>query len=285
MRALLDRAFHKTFLEFADYRYLKVATLLVLASIVAYLVDPSALGHYGGTRTGYILGIAGAGLILWLMWFGIRKRRYRSRVGTVQGWLSAHVYLGIALIAVATLHTGFQMGWNIHTLAYALMLLVILSGFYGVYAYLRFPARLTDALGDETLEGLFLKIPTLDTEARRLALNLPDEVNRMVLAASRNTTIGGGVLAQLSGRAANCPTAAAVDFVGKMGPQLKGGDARRNHELFAVLIRKQSLLERARQAVMYKARLDLWLYAHVPLSLALLAALVAHVFSIFFYRA
>jgi hypothetical protein len=281
----LDRAFHKTFLEFADYRYLKVATALVLAAIAAYLGDPSTGVPYGGTPTGYVLGIAGALLILWLMWFGIRKRRYRSRVGTVQGWLSAHVYLGVALIAVATLHTGFQMGWNVHTLAYALMLVVILSGFYGVHAYLRFPERLTDALGDETLEGLFLKIPTLDTEAKRLALNLPDDVNRMVLAASRNTTIGGGVLQQLSGRAPHCPTTAAVDFVGKMGPKLKGGDARRNHELFAVLIRKQSLLDRARQAVMYKARLDLWLYAHVPLSLALLAALTAHVFSIFFYRA
>ncbi len=282
---MLERAFHKTFLEFAEYRYLKVAMLVVLMSVVAYFSDPSPVGRYGGTRTGYILGIAGAILIVWLMWFGVRKRRYRSRLGTVQGWLSAHVYLGAALIAVATLHTGFQVGWNVHTLAYALMLLVILSGFYGVYAYLRFPARLTDALGDETLEGLFLKIPTLDTEARRLALYLPDEVNRIVIAASRTTIIGGGVLNQLSGRAPNCPTTLAVNFVGKMGPNLKGGDARRNHELFAVLIRKQSLLDRARQAVMYKARLDLWLYAHVPLSLALLAALAAHVFSIFFYRA
>jgi len=50
-----------------------------------------------------------------------------------------------------------------------------------------------------------------------------------------------------------------------------------------VLLRKQALLRRARRDVAYKARLDLWLYVHVPLSIALLVALVAHIVSVFFY--
>jgi hypothetical protein len=33
----------------------------------------------------------------------------------------------------------------------------------------------------------------------------------------------------------------------------------------------------------YKAVLDLWLYIHVPLSVALLAALTIHVVSVFLY--
>ena len=49
------------------------------------------------------------------------------------------------------------------------------------------------------------------------------------------------------------------------------------------MARKQELVDRARRAVALKARLDLWLYIHVPLSLALLAALIAHVVSVFFY--
>ena len=32
-----------------------------------------------------------------------------------------------------------------------------------------------------------------------------------------------------------------------------------------------------------KAFLDIWLYFHVPLSFALLAALIAHIVSVFFY--
>ena len=39
----------------------------------------------------------------------------------------------------------------------------------------------------------------------------------------------------------------------------------------------------ARSDIAYRARLQLWLYLHVPLSIALLAALLAHVIALFFY--
>ena len=60
-------------------------------------------------------------------------------MGSVQGWTSAHVYLGTALLIIATLHAGFQVGWNLHTLAYVLMIVVIASGFFGLYSYLNIP--------------------------------------------------------------------------------------------------------------------------------------------------
>ena len=42
---------------------------------------------------------------------------------------------GLSLIVIVTLHTGFQFGWNVHTLAYGLMLLVIVSGIFGIVVY------------------------------------------------------------------------------------------------------------------------------------------------------
>lgn len=280
-----DETFYRNFLEVGSYRYLKLAAALVALSVVAYGRDSSPLGPSGGTTTGLWLGSIGALLIVWLMWFGIRKRRYRSRMGTLQGWLSAHVYLGLALIVVATLHTGFQAGYNVHTLAYILMMTVIASGAYGVHAYSRFPARMTEAMGDETLDGIFLKVPGLDQEARRLAMRLPDDISHAVLDAAQNSRIGGGVVAQLRGADPRCPTAAAAALVKARGASLKGEDLLANRELYSVLVRKQRLLERGRLAVMYKTRLTLWLYAHVPLAFALLMALAAHILSVFFYLA
>ena len=32
-----------------------------------------------------------------------------------------------------------QVGWNLHTLAYVLMIVVIASGFFGLYSYLNNP--------------------------------------------------------------------------------------------------------------------------------------------------
>src|SRR3546814_14386858 len=63
---------------------------------------------------------------------------------SLKAWTSAHVYLGLGLIVIGTWHTGFQLGWNVHTLAWALMMLVILSGLYGVIVYATLPAALSN---------------------------------------------------------------------------------------------------------------------------------------------
>ena len=274
---------HQSLLAFARYRYLKVALFAVALAIGAYVWDEPPNGAHGGTWLGYTLGAIAALLVLWLLLFGMRKRRYRSTLGTLQGWLSAHVYLGASLLILATLHTAFQFGWNVHTLAWVLMVAVILSGFYGVFAYLRFPPRITDTLGDDTLETLLLGIADLDRAVRPLALALPDTVNRLVLASAQETQIGGTWRQQFRGRDSNCPTTAAVTGLQTIGKSLRGEEARVNEQVYGLMARKQALVNRARKAVALKARLDLWLYIHVPLSFALLAALIAHVVSVFFY--
>lgn len=274
---------HRTFLEFKRYRYLKLATALALLSLLAYALHRPESGPYGGTWLGYVFGITGALIILLLLWFGVRKRQYRHAEGSLLGWLSAHVSLGAALIVVVTLHTGFEFGWNVHTLAYVLMLAVIASGCYGVYAYLRLPRLMTDNLGEDMLSTLLLKIADQDNQARRIAMQMPNEINAAVLAASLHTRIGGNLVQQFSGRQAHCPTAAVVLQVQERGASLEGDAAASNRALYSVLLQKQALLKRARRQVMYKARLDLWLIIHVPLALGLLAALIAHVVSLYFY--
>ena len=274
---------HQSLLAFARYRYLKVALLGVALAIGAYVWDRPPNGPQGNTWLGYTLGTISAVLVLWLLFIGMRKRRYRSTMGTLQGWLSAHVYLGASLLVLATLHAAFQFGWNVHTLAWVLMVAVILSGFYGVFAYLRFPPRITDTLGDDTLESLLLGIADLDRAVRPLALGLPDAVNRLVLASAQETRIGGTWRQQIRGDDRDCPTAAAVAGLQTIGKSLRGEEARVNEQVYGLMARKQALVNRARRAVALKARIDLWLYVHVPLSFALVAALFAHVVSVFFY--
>src|SRR5262249_36485147 len=158
---------------------------------------------YGGTWLGYTLGTIAALLIVWLMLLGIRKRRYNSRLGSVSGWASAHVYLGASLIILATLHCAFEFGRNIHTLAYALMMLVILSGFFGVYAYLRYPEMMTANLAGETLETMLMKVSDTEAKCKKIALDLPDEVNALVKnaseAAAERSALRGSLRRQLEG--------------------------------------------------------------------------------------
>lgn len=288
---------HFSILEFKHGRYLKVAILLCLSAIVAYgwyepltqylefpMVYPKP---YGGTWLGYTLGTIGALLILWLMLLGVRKRSYRSHMGSVQGWTSAHVYLGVSLIIIATLHCGFEFGWNIHTLAYVLMMLVIVSGFYGIYAYLRYPEYMTGNLAGETLETMLLKVADLERKCKKLALDLPDEVNALLMnaidSAAQKTALSGSFRRQLAGVDRKHPMRLARDELLVMGASFTGDQAKIQEQLVAEMTRIITLTDRVRQDLKFRALMQLWLYFHVPLSFALLAALSAHIISVFYF--
>jgi hypothetical protein len=284
---LAPRAFeadtHQSFLVWRGFRYLKIAAVLVVGSIVAYAADRPLGGPSGGTWLGYTLGTIAALLIVWLTWFGWRKRSYRSGIGRLEGWLSAHVYLGLSLIVVATLHTAFKFGWDVHTLAYALMLLVIASGAFGVYTYLRYPALITGNRRGMTQQQMLAQIATIDGEMRQVAVTLSDEIARAVFHSVKNTRIGGSSRRQLSGRYRNCATAEALAAVRRLAPGIAAEHQADLRQLLVLLARKGELLRRIRSDVQYRAIMEVWLYVHVPITFALLAALTAHIVAVFFY--
>lgn len=281
---------HQSILAFKNGRYLKWAVAVGAAAIGAYWWhDPPLvyLKPYGGTALGYTLGTLGALLILWLMLLGVRKRRYRIAIGSLQGWTSAHVYLGSALLIIVTLHSAFEFGWNIHTLAYALMVAVIASGFFGVFAYLRYPELMTRNLGSETVEAIMLEIDDLDRKCRRMALDLPDDFNAAIIRATRakpgENRTGPGFSTQTTQLVPDDAIVAACDKLKALGKTLVGDQARLNERLLTEMARKRALSERIRRHLDYRLLLETWLFFHVPLSFALLAALIAHVVSVFYF--
>lgn len=281
---------HRSFLEYKDYRYLKLALVLCMAAIGAYIWHrhtrfnaPGGIG-YGGTLMGYGLGTVAALIIVWLLWLGVRKRRYGASLTMTQGWLSAHVYLGLALVVIATLHTGFEIGVNLHTLAYLLMLVVVISGIYGVLVFLREPERMTTNMGEDDIPSLMLQIQEVDQQAARLALQLPDEFNNLVQAAAHQTRLQGSVFQHafrtLSRR---CPTSRAVERMQQLNRKLKDEVARQGREVHGLMLARRTAVEKIRAEFRSIARLRLWLLIHVPLSFALLFALTSHIVSVFIY--
>lgn len=250
----------------------------------------------GGTWQGYVLGTLGALLIVWLVALGIRKRRYSSTLGTVQGWTSAHVYLGGALLVIGTLHSGLQLGWNIHTLAYALMCVVIISGFFGLYTYLTYPQLMSINRYGGARSELFAELFDLDRTARTTASRCAAEVGIAVDSSIERSTLGGGIFAQLFGRddsyfiqgtgmpVRNPDQQPCIDFVAQRLPRAaKTAEAAHLQQLIVLLCRRQAVLRRIRRDIRLSGWLKIWLYVHVPLSLALLVALTAHILSTFFY--
>lgn len=268
----------ETILTLNKLKYLKWSIALIVICVTLYMADTPPDRPHGGTPLGYTLGTIGALLIIWLMLFGMRKRAYHSNLGSVRGWLSAHVYLGLSLGVVATLHTGFQFGWNIHTLSYALTILVIVSGLWGVVLYLRHPALMSNLLNGKTLQEHGKVLRDLDMQCIKLAKSHPAEIQALV-TASAQTAMFSSSWRRFTGKEPDCATSIAVKIL-----EQKNNETEANlREIYTLQFRRLRQLAMIRQYVKIKSWTQIWLFFHVPLSFALLAALIAHIVSVFFY--
>ncbi|MEQ1548840.1 MAG: hypothetical protein ABL918_09375 [Chakrabartia sp.] len=274
---------HEGFLRHNRYQWLKVAAVISGIAILSYLLIDVAPRHNGGSWYGYTLGTIGALLILWLTMLGVRKRAMTRGRWSLKAWTSAHVYLGLSLVVVATLHTGFQLGWNVHTLAYVLMMLVILSGIWGISAYVTLP-RAMSANRDQTTEAQMLAtLRSIDRQLHDAAQPLSQHHAALVRAALDQDPFGGGLLRRLSNRYPDCATRFAQTGIrSETANRPKIGDDPLE-KIDALLERKQAILARTRRHLQLKAMLEVWLYVHVPMTFALIAALSAHIISVFFY--
>jgi hypothetical protein len=266
---------HVSFLRHKGFRWLWIALALSLAAIAGYLMIDHDPRPNGGTWYGYTLGTIGFGLILWLSLLGVRKRRINPGAWSLKAWTSAHVYLGLALIVVGTLHTGFQIGWNVHTLAYVLMLLVIATGIYGVIVYAALPASLSANRKEMTRAQMLDALTAIDRQLENAAQPLARAEADLVIAALGQDVFYGSALARLMGSYPGCRTVRALRGMGT-GSQ---AEAR----VTALLEKRREQLDQIRRALRIRALLEIWLFAHIPLTIALIAALIAHVISVFYY--
>lgn len=266
---------HVSFLKHKGFRWLWIALALSGASIAGYLMIDHDPRPNGGTWYGYTLGTIGFGLILWLALLGVRKRRINPGAWSLKAWTSAHVYLGLALAVVGTLHTGFQIGWNVHTLAYVLMLLVIATGIYGVIVYATLPASLSANRKEMTRAQMLEALTALDRQLESAAQPLARAEADLVIAALGQDVFYGGALARLTGSYPGCKTARALRGMGT------GSEAEAR--VTALLEKRREQLAQIRGALRIRAMLEIWLFVHIPLTIALIAALTAHVISVFYY--
>jgi len=274
----------RTFLEYEGYRYLKVAAGVLLLSLIVYAFDDPPGGRSGSSWTGYGLGTIAAVVIFWLMWLGIRKRRYASTGAPLKGWVSAHVYLGTALLFLVPLHSAFEFGWNVHTLAYSLMCVVVFSGVLGVAFYALVPISMTRNRNNITLDAMLERIAEIDAECRLAAEGLPDFYAHAVMTSIDETRIGGSLRSQLAGSDPDCGTTRALRELRRSEIDLDGESKAQERKLIELIARKELLLKQIRRDVRFKGLLDLWLVVHVPFAFATCAALIVHIFVVFWYH-
>ncbi len=289
---------YQNLLKYKNYRYLNLSIIIIITSLVIYLTQGTEQPANGGTWQGYTLGGFAAFLILLLTYLGIRKRSYSSRMGTVEGWTSAHVFLGTSLLLIASLHAAFQVGWNVHTLAYVLMIAVILSGFYGLFAYLHYPQVMSKNNSGGSQNKWLQELAQLDEELKNLSSSCRADIRLLILSAIQNTKISGSLFSQLRGKdsskikiqsssdklVSNKNQQRIISFLASALPSsINHIEAAALDEILSKFSRRQRLLKIIKRNLQIKAYLRIWLLFHIPLTIALLAALIVHILVVFIY--
>jgi hypothetical protein len=204
----------------------------------------------------------------------------RLPLGRAQDWVQLHVYGGTLFLLLVGMHAGFA--WPRGTLTrwlLALSLWITASGLVGVALRKWIPPLLASGLA---VEVLYERIPELTAELREKA----EEV-----VALSSTPVKDFYRRRLARAFA--------------GPRLRwsflldasGGISHRLKD-FEFLRERLPAEERGRcdeLAILYRTKLELdahwslqrplrfWLYGHVPVSLALLALVLAHVAAVWYF--
>jgi hypothetical protein len=135
--------------------------------------------------------------------------------------------------------------------------------------------------GETTQRQWLETIRSLDSQLRDAAQPLDRTEADLVRLSTEQTEIGGSLWSRLTGDYSGCRTRRAVEELARIrrsGPENASLD-----QIDSLLKRKQETLAQARRHIRIKTILEVWLYVHVPVTFALLAALTAHIVSVFFY--
>lgn len=274
------------FLDSGKGAFWGLGSLAAAVALSAFYVHRLRLeAPSGGTTLGLVLGFLALGLILLLMAFGVRKRRYKSTLGTLSGWLQAHIYLGLLVVVVVVLHAGFQFRDTLATAAFWCLLLVVASGLIGVVGYSVVPRLLTDVESNLTAQQISDELNRLAESMGRLAAGKSEAFTRiyqrLLEEGAPRRLAGWRILPRRVSRAA-----VRNEDQSRWSPLLKRVPETEREALSRLLVLSRqhkelhlSLIAQQR----YRNLLDVWLFVHLPLSFVLLLLVAAHVLAVFYY--
>lgn len=262
----------------------RIFVLLLIAVVGTYFYNARKEYPHGGSTLGLAYGTIGYALILLLAFFGIRKRWYRSRFGTLEQWLQSHIYLGILVMVILLFHTGGRFNDKIAVATLILVAIVVGSGILGAVLYVTIPRLLTEVESELTVEEISDQLNQLAKQMARIASGRSEPFQRIynsLIAESMPGWLGGWrlLLSRLARRKARKQTdlSAMLSLV----PRDEEVELR---QLLVVSRQRKELLIRMLFQQRYKNILEAWLYIHVPFTIALLVFAIVHIAAVFYYR-
>jgi hypothetical protein len=149
----------------------------------------------GWSPPGFTFGVVGGLICLFEFLLWPRKKKRAWRLGRVQVWMRAHIWLGLLAVPLLLLHSGFRWGGTLSTILMALFLIVIASGVWGLVVQQFLPSRMFEGVPAETIYSqIDHVVAQLNREAELLVLATcgPEENGRPTTAAEREELAEAG---------------------------------------------------------------------------------------------
>lgn len=137
----------------------------------ALVQRPSDHHSVGGTPLGLIFGTIALSIFIFAALLGVRKKLVLWRVGTVQRWLRAHIWLTLLTIPLVILHSGFRLGGPMTALLIVLYIIVMVSGVYGLVLQHHMPRIMMERL---PAESVYEQIPHIRSQLVAAAQKMRD---------------------------------------------------------------------------------------------------------------
>ena len=212
------------------------------------------------------LGILGLVLILVTFVYSARKRGLQERmhVGTMMGWLNAHVYLGFIALIVILAHAflfPFNPQMTTGKIALLVFAVLVLSGLLWRLVYRAVPPRVAESVGNLSI---------VDTYRRKQELRLRLEK----LQAGKSREFDALVDDVLNGRIRRRET-------NKRCARLAEAERALWPEVAVILDELDEQGSRENRQQRFSVVLQVWRAIHLPLALALLVGIGFHLFDVF----
>lgn len=283
-------------------RWAVITAVAIVGGAIVYApyAYSSPHGATGGSALGLTFGIVAAALMLIAGLLGARRKVPGWRVGRMQLWMRAHLWLGFLTVPFVLFHGGFSLGHATLTrMLMGLTIAVTLSGIFGAILQQTLPRYMTRQLPWETIYE----------QIDHVREQLKEECEHLLAAAAKTAApqAAAAVAGNAGGSAPPVALAAEVDtttvilrsvyeleiapllagrFTIDMLPDRVTARAAFQHvrmvcppALHDTVTALEEIWEEARELSRQKKLHTLmhgWLLVHVPLSYALLLLVAVH---------
>jgi cytochrome b561 len=255
-------------------------SIILFFSVAIYFVSPQFIDLPDRELVILAYGILGFACILFLTFYFARKNTYRYQLGSTHSWLQAHIYIGILSLILVLLHSDFTFEGIFSIFLFILFLLVIISGILGSLIYTNIPLSLTKYGRDtKPRDEIIRDIDNHLNEADKLVFNTSKECKEMYQKKIRPIFQSKRTKWQYI----------FMEEKELLDKRRKGIEQCKSlasaQDIYEINILSSLLIEKEKLSFML-AKINLqsiWLNVHLPITTAMLAAVIIHVWSIIYF--